>query len=243
MGIKQALRGIENRELLVVLTNEEKQHYGEKLAQELKDKTNLELEIDTIKKQFKGRIDAKDATAGDLAARIREGRESRPVDCQWHYDWDRNEKRLVRLDSYETVEIEKIHPWERQLNLDEQETVDALAPEGEAKDIEVFTVTRYVDLLEALGEVRDVAGSLTLAGFTTHYPYIVTVERDETGATVGTPDPATISAQITDEIMTSVKFDLDAMGCDKKTLKREIRAAILKHEEVCLRENPTFTIN
>jgi hypothetical protein len=89
----------ENRHLDCKLTDEEVKQYGEDLAHRLMDISALELE--------KARLNVKIKPIKDevekLVVKIDTKQEVKEVVCDWHFDWERGEKRLIRTDTFEEV--------------------------------------------------------------------------------------------------------------------------------------------
>lgn len=89
----------ENRHLECDLTDAEVKQYGEDLAHRLMDITSLELEKARINVKIKP---IKEDVEG-LVTKIDTKKEVREVACDWHYDWDAGNKRLIRTDTYDTL--------------------------------------------------------------------------------------------------------------------------------------------
>jgi len=106
----------EMRHLDCVLTDEEVKQYGEDLAHRLMDITALELE----KARVNNKIKPIKSEVEELVAKIDTKKEVREVACDWHYDWDKGKKRLIRTDTYATLPNTTfdISEDEKQMNLE-----------------------------------------------------------------------------------------------------------------------------
>lgn len=104
----------ETRMLEVPLNAHELEEYGKQLASIIIDKGKLEAEKAVISKRIKPLVERLEM----LAPVIDSGLEERTVDCTWYYDWDANERILVRNDCSEVVEFDTIPDYMRQQRLD-----------------------------------------------------------------------------------------------------------------------------
>ena len=113
---KKELDTTDMRHLDCELTDAEIKQYGEDLAHRLMDITVLELE----KKRIGNKIKPIEEDVEKLIVKIDTKKEVREVACDWHYDWDKGKKRLIRTDTYEEVPNTKydISEDEKQLQLE-----------------------------------------------------------------------------------------------------------------------------
>jgi hypothetical protein len=89
--------------LKCILTDDEIRRYGIAQARANAEIARAEEELQSVKSQYKSRIDAAAATRNDMAQRINNGYEFRPVECIERWDYDSNVIGVMRTDTYETV--------------------------------------------------------------------------------------------------------------------------------------------
>ena len=89
--------------LKCVLTDDEIRRYGIAQARANAEIARAEEELQSVKSQYKSRIDAAAATRNDMAQRINNGYEFRQVECQEHWDYGSNVITVFRTDTWETV--------------------------------------------------------------------------------------------------------------------------------------------
>ncbi len=90
-------------ELPVKLTDDQMLRLGRQLAAKVQEIAQVEAEKAAANKEFNDQLKELDAELKDLAKRHRRGAEDRPVDCVWKFDYGRGVKRLVRLDTGDSV--------------------------------------------------------------------------------------------------------------------------------------------
>ncbi len=106
------------RHLPVLLTIPEKLDYGSRLAELHQQYANVESQKAIAAATYKETLIELDGRIAHLARVLRDGHESRAVDCTWRYLFASNQKELVRIDTGEVVETAAITAEERQLLLE-----------------------------------------------------------------------------------------------------------------------------
>lgn len=97
------------RQLRVQFTDQELLEKGRKLAEKHGECGRIDAEFDSVKSQFKGKIDRVEAEIGEIAGHLQSGWEYRKVSCETTYDTPRHGlKTTLRLDTYEIVETEQM---------------------------------------------------------------------------------------------------------------------------------------
>ena len=89
--------------LKCILTDDEIRRYGIAQARANAEIATAEEELQSVKSQYKSRIDGATATRTAMAKRINNGYEFRPVECVERWDYDSNVITVLRTDTYETV--------------------------------------------------------------------------------------------------------------------------------------------
>lgn len=89
--------------LKCILTDDEIRRYGIAQARANAEIATAEEELQSVKSQYKSRVDAATATRNDMAKRINNGYEFRQVDCVERWDYGSNIITVFRTDTYETV--------------------------------------------------------------------------------------------------------------------------------------------
>jgi hypothetical protein len=89
--------------LKCILTDDEIRRYGIAQARANAEIATAEEELQSVKSQYKSRIDGATATRNDMAKRINNGYEFRPVECQERWDYGANIITVMRTDTFETV--------------------------------------------------------------------------------------------------------------------------------------------
>lgn len=89
----------ERRQLVCILTAEERAQHSLDLARALKAKSALEDQLKSAQAEFKAKIAEKDATINKESGIVANGEEFREVLCEWHLDRPtRGKKSLIRTD-------------------------------------------------------------------------------------------------------------------------------------------------
>ena len=89
--------------LKCILTDDEIRRYGIAQARANAEIARAEEELQSVKSQYKSRIDASAAVRNDMAQRINNGYEFRQVDCIEKWDYNSNVITVFRTDTYETI--------------------------------------------------------------------------------------------------------------------------------------------
>ena len=110
--------GSETRTLSVVLTEEELQRAMVDLSTTCRDEDNVEDEKKSVVKQYASRLEGIAAVRKLLVQKIQSRSEPRPVECEWRPDYKRGNKALLRLDTFEAVEVIPLTDRERQVGMD-----------------------------------------------------------------------------------------------------------------------------
>ena len=121
MTTKELGENSEMHRLECELTEKELQQYGEDLAHRLIDISELIKE----RARINGKIKPIEQEVEQLCTKIDTKKEVREIVCDWHFDWDKGKKWLIRTDTYEVVpdNTYDITDFEKQqrLELDGQE--------------------------------------------------------------------------------------------------------------------------
>ena len=106
------------------LNDEEVADYSKQLADATQDVCALEDEKKTIGQDYNAKISRQQSLARDMARKVSTRKEMRDTECRWRYDWEADEKHLIRLDTYECIESDTIKEYERQqeLAIDKEDT-------------------------------------------------------------------------------------------------------------------------
>jgi hypothetical protein len=120
------------KDLEVSLTHAEWSAYSETLAIEVQNVYQLRQEKKAFDKRMGDAIKEKEDEVAEVVKKVATKKELREVECMWEYDWNRNTKTLLRLDTFEQVEERVIDPKERQLYLDGIEKAKEEAAEKES---------------------------------------------------------------------------------------------------------------
>lgn len=89
--------------LKCILTDDEIRRYGIAQARANAEIATAEEELQSVKSQYKSRIDAATANRNDMAKRINNGYEFRQVDCTERWDYGSNIIRVSRMDTFEII--------------------------------------------------------------------------------------------------------------------------------------------
>ena len=103
--------------LPVKLTDEEVLKYGRDVARAHADRARIELELDSVKSDYKGKIAEQDGIIGKLSPRIHSGIESREVECEEVKDYTSGTVRVRRLDTDELIEERPMREDEKQVQM------------------------------------------------------------------------------------------------------------------------------
>jgi hypothetical protein len=111
----------ETRSLMCALNEDEANEYSKQLARTTTEIGELEEEKKNVTQDYANKINSKRSMTKSLAHKVTTRQEMRPVDCYWDYMWATSERRLVRLDTHQEVEVDVIPEHERQQRLRDQE--------------------------------------------------------------------------------------------------------------------------
>ena len=89
--------------LKCILTDDEIRRYGIAQARANAEIATAEEELQSVKSQYKSRVDAATANRNDMAKRINNGYEFRQVDCIERWDYGSNDITVRRIDTWEVV--------------------------------------------------------------------------------------------------------------------------------------------
>lgn len=109
------------KSLRVALTDEETLSRAKDLAKAQQDLEETERSKKEVMDDFKSKVSRHESEISILSRAISNGYEYRDVPCYWDYNWTDGRKSLVRTDTMETVETEKISDWERQERIGEDD--------------------------------------------------------------------------------------------------------------------------
>lgn len=119
----------EKRCLRCDVSPKEATDYGREQSELIKEIDRLEEAKKASASQYKAQIDEKGARARRLAAYITDGWQEKDVQCEWWFEcagidnqtgeriYHPEKKALVRMDTYEVVEVLEITNDERQMSL------------------------------------------------------------------------------------------------------------------------------
>lgn len=149
-------QSIEPRPLFVTLAPREMEAISRQLAATVPQIGQLERDAKASASQWKARIETVQCQQDRLSGIVTEGREERPVECEWVFEccgvdsvtlqrmYHPEKKTLFRTDTWEPVETRDITSDERQMSLlpDEEPAVeeplpeiDAASPEDESPEV------------------------------------------------------------------------------------------------------------
>ena len=129
----------ERRPLFVTLKGVELGAFSRRLAETVPQITNLQRDAKASASQWKARIETLEVEQSRISGIITEGREERPVDCEWIFECagidsatgerihHPEKKTLVRSDTSEQIEIRDISSEERQMSLLPEEPIPGAA--------------------------------------------------------------------------------------------------------------------
>jgi len=99
------------------LTEDELAQAAQDLARLIDDQKAVDDEFDTIKSQFKAKLQKIDGDIGFKARLVRDKREIRSVDVEKTLDYTDCTIQVIRLDTGATIEVRKMTGDEKQLKL------------------------------------------------------------------------------------------------------------------------------
>lgn len=119
----------EERELHCHLTEQEVARHSDMLASKMLEQREAEATLDSIKKDYKAKIEKIDAHINELLRKVSKKQELRTIMCEWSFNWPDGQKKLVRTDTGEVIAEDQIREHEQQRHFDdlkkEQEEAEA----------------------------------------------------------------------------------------------------------------------
>lgn len=114
---QKTMRRNVTKSLPVKLTDEEVLKYGRDVARAVSDRGRIEIELDSVKADYKGKISEQDGIIGKLSPRIHSGIETREVACEEVKDWKKGTVTVTRLDTLDVIEDRPMREDEKQIQL------------------------------------------------------------------------------------------------------------------------------
>ena len=99
------------------LTDEELLQYGKDVGRAAADRDRIQGEFDSIKQDYKGKLEEQAAIISKLSARLHSGIETRDVVCVETKDWTNATVTIMRHDTCEVVESRPMREDEKQMEL------------------------------------------------------------------------------------------------------------------------------
>ena len=115
------------------LTEPEVLAYGKDLARAHADSDRIQTEFDSIKQDYKGKLEEQGAIISKLAGRVHSGLETRDVECVEEKNWTKLTVTVTRNDTGETIEARPMREDEKQAELS-YENADPGEPSPGAND-------------------------------------------------------------------------------------------------------------
>jgi uncharacterized protein YecA (UPF0149 family) len=94
--------------LQCILTEKELLTYSKQLSENISKKARSEDCLKQFSSQVKSEIATCDANINSIAEKLNTGKEFRNVDCEIVYDFEKKERRWVRVDTFETIKTDMI---------------------------------------------------------------------------------------------------------------------------------------
>lgn len=116
----QMTQRISEKELLVPLTEHEKNIEVKNLTDFIQTREDLEAKVQGLKEQIKTlnqQIDIASEEIKDSSWTIRNGKYM-PVQCQTRFDWENGTATVIRMDTYEVVEDRRINEHDKPMVTD-----------------------------------------------------------------------------------------------------------------------------
>jgi hypothetical protein len=107
-----------SRNLVCILTREEREAYSTDLANKIGEQGQLEAEFDNVKKSWKQKLETVDLDVHSLSSKVRENRELRNVKCKRVFNYGESTVTECRSDTGEVIEVRDMTDSERQEELD-----------------------------------------------------------------------------------------------------------------------------
>jgi hypothetical protein len=134
--------------LSVRLTDEEVLKYGREAARAVADRESIESDFDSMKKDYKARIDEQTAIVSKLSPRIHSGKETRDVECEEVKDWTKGTVVVTRLDTFEIVDQRPMRDEERQMEVQLEEEADVQPADDNTVAFTLVTSVKPEELSE-----------------------------------------------------------------------------------------------
>ncbi len=126
---------ITRRSLVVNLTDQEITDCSKELARITTLQAEIEEEKKVVTSSYKEKLDRCISESRSLARKISTRQDFREVDCEWQPSYDERIKRLIRLDTYEEIEVRKLTNDELQEELPLEPVVPAVCPKCDGDGI------------------------------------------------------------------------------------------------------------
>jgi DNA segregation ATPase FtsK/SpoIIIE-like protein len=126
-----------SRILKCELTQAELLTMGQELADAHSEHESITNELESIKAEFKGKIQAEEGKIGSLSAKIRAGYEHRQVKCATVKDWKSKTVTVTRLDTGAIIENRPMNQEELQMPLLPSDDQDTGVPPAPSPDDDV----------------------------------------------------------------------------------------------------------
>ena len=88
--------------------------YGRDMARAMNDKARIQAEADSIKQEYKSKIEEQSAIVEKLSGRVHSGIETRDVECQQIMNWTKGTVSVTRMDTREIIEKRPMREDEKQ---------------------------------------------------------------------------------------------------------------------------------
>jgi len=168
----------------VKLTDAEVLKYGRDAARAVSDRTRIEAEFESVKSDYKAKINEQSAIIGKLSPRIHSGIETRDVECEDVKNWTKGTVVVTRLDTGEIVESRPMREDEKHMEMTfEEDKKEALTPEELASP-----AGKVIVFIEGIEKKREAAAAAAAAEPEPE-PELppVEVEEEDTGDTSSNP--------------------------------------------------------
>jgi hypothetical protein len=105
------------KSLACKLTEAEVLQYGRDMAQEHAEYNRIEGEMKSVQKEYKAKLEEKEANISKLSGRVHSGIEARDVACTETKNWTAGTVYTVRLDTMEVIEDRPMREDEKQMEI------------------------------------------------------------------------------------------------------------------------------
>lgn len=108
------------RDLPCELTDEERAEIANNLALNVAEYNEVEEEKKSVTQNYNERLKLLRTLQTKMAKEVETGLEDRPVVCEWDYHSpERGQKRLIRQDTFEVVEVQRMNDYDEEAYLAE----------------------------------------------------------------------------------------------------------------------------